>query len=477
MYMDFMTYVEQYKEEIIKSTQGLLQIPSIEGTPGPGMPLGEDVNRALEYVLELSQQLGFKTKNLDGYAGYAEYGSGDEMLGILCHLDVVPAGEGWTKPPFEGVVEDGKVYGRGATDNKGPTISALYALKAVMDAGIPLQRRVRIIFGTNEESGWRGIHYYSQHDEMPTMAFVPDATYPVVNVEKGIVHVRLLSSGKAAPGPGDAKALKVLELQGGHRPNMIPGKCTCRLSGDQSALERAAEIAKALAEEPYPQVEASIDSGVLTLAVTGLAGHGPTPESGINAAAYMLQALDRIIDAGYSLDSPAVTQLVKLVSAHIGLETDGSSLGIGFSDSVSGHLTASIGVLNYQDGRAYVDVDIRYPVTKQQAEIVGPIEAAAAKFGISVEPGHSQRSLHVPEDSFLVQQLLAVYEKYTGKQGKPLAIGGGTYARALDNAVAFGPVFPEDQRNVHREDEYATVEELLRNTAIFADAIRLLAGE
>ena len=173
----------------------------------------------------------------------------------------------------------------------------------------------------------------------------------------------------------------------------------------------------------------------------------------------------------------AVTQLVKLVSAHIGLETDGSSLGIGFSDSVSGHLTASIGVLNYQDGRAYVDVDIRYPVTKQQAEIVGPIEAAAAKFGISVEPGHSQRSLHVPEDSFLVQQLLAVYEKYTGKQGKPLAIGGGTYARALDNAVAFGPVFPEDQRNVHREDEYATVEELLRNTAIFADAIRLLAGE
>jgi succinyl-diaminopimelate desuccinylase len=152
-------------------------------------------------------------------------------------------------------------------------------------------------------------------------------------------------------------------------------------------------------------------------------------------------------------------------------------MGIGFSDSVSGALTLNIGVLNYQDEQAYIDIDIRYPVTKQQAEIVDPIKAAAAKFGVVVEVGHSQRSLHVPEDSFLVQQLLRVYEKYTGQQGKPLAIGGGTYARALDVAVAFGPVFPEDQRNIHREDEYATIDELLRNTAIFADAICLLAGE
>ena len=476
MDMDFMSYAEKHKEEIIRSTQELLRIPSIEGTPQPGMPLGEDVNKALEYVLELSDKLGLKIKNLDGYAGYAEYGSGDEMVGILCHLDVVPAGEGWTKPPFEGVVEDGKIYGRGATDNKGPAISAIYALKAVMDAEIPLKRRVRIIFGTNEESGWRGIHYYCQHDEMPTMAFVPDATYPVVNVEKGIVHVRLLSSGKA-DAAGDGKVLKVLELQGGHRPNMIPGQCTCRLSGDQSALEEAAEIAKALAKDPYPQVEASLDSGVLTLTVTGLAGHASTPESGINAAAYMLQALDRIMEAGYALDSSAVTQLVRLVSAHIGLETNGQSMGVGFSDSVSGDLTLSIGVLNYENDQAYVDVDIRYPVTKQQVEIVDPIKQAAAEYGVTVEPGHSQRSLHVPEDSFLVQQLLKVYEKYTGEKGKPLAIGGGTYARALDNAVAFGPVFPEDQRNIHREDEYATVDELLRNTAIFADAICLLAGK
>ncbi|NLA58080.1 MAG: dipeptidase PepV [Firmicutes bacterium] len=474
--MDFMKYAQEHKEEIIKSTQELLQIPSIEGTPQPGMPLGEDVNKALEYVLDLSGKLGFRTKNLDGYVGWAEYGSGDEMLAILCHLDVVPAGEGWTKPAFEGVVEDGKIYGRGATDNKGPTISALYALKAVMDAKIPLQRRVRIIFGTNEESGWRCMQHYCKHDEMPTMAFVPDATYPVVNVEKGIVHVRLLSSGKPSAA-GDGRVLKVLELQGGHRPNMVPAQCTCRLSGDESALEQAAEIAKTLTQDPYPQIEASLDSGVLTLTVTGLAGHASTPQSGVNAAAYMLQVLDKITEAGYALDSTAVTQLVRLVSAHIGLETNGQSMGIGFSDSVSGALTLNIGVLNYQDEQAYIDIDIRYPVTKQQAEIVDPIKAAAAKFGVVVEVGHSQRSLHVPEDSFLVQQLLRVYEKYTGQQGKPLAIGGGTYARALDVAVAFGPVFPEDQRNIHREDEYATIDELLRNTAIFADAICLLAGE
>jgi len=471
-----MSCVEKYKEEIVRSTQEILRIPSIEGEPRPGMPFGEGVNRALEYVLELSERLGLRTKNLDGYAGYAEYGSGDELVGILCHLDVVPAGEGWTKPPFEGVVEDGRIYGRGATDNKGPTISAVYALKAVMDAGIPLQRRVRVIFGTNEESGWRGIHYYCQHEEMPTMAFVPDATYPVVNVEKGIVHLRLLSRGKAETAR-DERLLKVLELQGGHRPNMVPSQCTCRLEGHQSALERAAEIAEGLSEAPYPRFETSIAGGILTISVTGLAGHASTPDSAVNAAAYMLQALSKIMEAGYSFDSAAVTQLVRLVSAHIGLETNGESMGIGFSDAVSGHLTLNIGVLNYQNDQAYIDIDIRYPVTKKQEEIVEPIKAAAARFGITAEPGHSQRSLHVPEESFLVQQLLKVYEKYAGKKGKPLAIGGGTYARALDNAVAFGPVFPEDQRNIHREDEYATIEELLRNTAIFADAISLLAGK
>lgn len=476
--MDFATFTENYRGEIIRKTQELVSIPSIEGTPREGMPMGEDVSKALNYVLETCRELGFETKNLNGYAGYAEYGSGDEMVGILCHLDVVPAGEGWTRPPFGGVIEGDKLFGRGTTDNKGPAISAIYALKALQEAKIPLQRRVRLIFGTNEESGWRGIKHYCEHDEMPTMAFVPDAQYPVINVEKGIAQLRLTSLGvEAKPSLNDSVKLQVLELHGGHRANMIPGICTCRLTGDMMALHGAAEVARALDEEPYPRIEASLEDEVLILTVTGLAGHGSTPEAGVNAIAHMAQVLHKIMEAGFAFDSEAVTRLLEFLTAHVGLETNGKSLGIGYSDEVSGELTLSIGTLRYEDGKAYVDFDIRYPVTKQLSDIVDPIREATKTYDISVDIGHTNRSLHVPEESFLVKQLLSVYDKHTGQKAKPLSMGGGTYARALDNAVAFGSVMPGEQRSIHREDEFTTITDLLRNTVIFADAITLLAGK
>ena len=477
-YMDFAAFAEEHRDEIIRRTQELVRIPSIEGTPREGMPMGEDVARALNYVLDTCSELGFRTKNLDGYAGYAEYSSGEEMVGILCHLDVVPAGEGWTKPAFGGVIEGDKLFGRGTTDNKGPAISAMYALKAVQEAKIPLQRRVRLIFGTNEESGWRGIRHYCRHEEMPTMAFVPDAQYPVINVEKGIAHLRLIcTNDEIKPAADNSTVLELLELQGGHRANMIPGICTCRLRGEIEALEEVAKVAQDWEKDPYPRIQVSVEDGVLTLTVTGLAGHGSTPESGVNAVAHMIQVLRSIVDAGFEIDSQAVTQLVEFLSAHVGLENNGKSLGIGFRDAVSGALTLSIGVLRYEDGQAYVDFDIRYPVTKQLTEIVEPVKEAAKKYGIKVEVGHTNHSLHVPEDSFLVQQLLTVYEKHTGQKAKPLSMGGGTYARALDNAVAFGPVMPKEPRNIHREDEFTTITDLIRNTAIFADAITLLAGK
>ncbi|NLJ25825.1 MAG: dipeptidase PepV [Firmicutes bacterium] len=476
--MDFATFAENNREEIIRKTQELVSIPSIEGTPRKGMPMGEDVDKALNYVLDTCRELGFQTKNLDGYAGYAEYGSGDEMVGILCHLDVVPAGEGWTKPPFGGVIEGDKLFGRGTTDNKGPAISAIYALKAVQEAKIPLQRRVRLIFGTNEESGWRGIKHYCEYEEMPTMAFVPDAQYPVINVEKGIAQLRLTRHGTEAKTSLDKPTtIEVLELKGGHRANMIPGICTCRLAGDAKALHSAADIARGLNRDPYPRIEVSLEGEVLTLSVMGLAGHGSTPDSGVNAIAHMAQVLHQIMEAGFTFDSEAVTKLLEFLTAHVGLETNGKSLGIGYSDEVSGNLTLSIGILRYEGGKAYVDFDIRYPVTKQLADIVDPIRDVAKNYGINVDIGHTNRSLHVPEESFLVKQLLSVYEKHSGEKAKPLSMGGGTYARALDNAVAFGSTMPGEERNIHREDEFTTITDLLRNTVIFADAITLLAGK
>ena len=476
--MDFSILADQYRDEIIRKTQELVRIPSIEGEPRAGMPMGEDVNKALVYTLDICKELGFRTKNVDGYAGYAEYGSGDELVGILCHLDVVPAGEGWTRPPFGAALEDDRIFGRGTSDNKGPTISAIYALKAVQEAGISLKRRVRLIFGTNEESGWRGIEYYRLHEEKPHMAFVPDASYPVINVEKGIVHVHLTHAADSNQLPSaDSRTLRVLQLEGGHRANMIPRICTCKLAGDAEALQKAAAIAQGLQQDPYPKIGAVIQAGELALTVEGLAGHGSTPAAGVNAISYMIRALHQIEEAGFSFDSRAVSQTIDFLIDNVGFETNGQSLGIGYQDAVSGELTLNVGTLRYADGETKVAFDIRYPVTRGLADILEPIKEAASNYGLSLTQGHSNRPLHVPEDGFLVQKLLSVYEKHTGEKARPLSIGGGTYARAFDNAVAFGATMPGEQRNVHREDEFTTVSELVRNTAIFADAIALLAGE
>ncbi len=474
--MDFTIYANKYRNEIIKTTQELVQIPSIEGDPQEGMPMGAEVDKALRYVLDICQNMGFRTKNLDGYVGYAEYGHGPEMVGILGHLDVVPAGEGWTKPPFGGVVDRDRLYGRGTTDNKGPTVSAIYALKAVKEAKVPLKRRVRLIFGTNEESGWRGIRYYTQNEETPTMAFVPDASYPVINVEKGIVHVHLTHKATDNKVSG-GKTLQVLELAGGHRANMIPRLCTCTLAGEEDTLKQAAEIAQSLQGDPYPQVSAIVKGDKLVLTMEGLAGHGSTPNAGVNAISYMMQALKAMKDANLTFESQAVDETIDFLTQHVGLETNGKSLGIDYEDDVSGALTLNVGLIDYEEGQVSIAFDIRYPVTKKEEDILNPIRTAASKYNLTITQGHSNHSLHVPEDGFLVQQLLNVYEKHTGERPRPLSIGGGTYARAFDNAVAFGSTMPGEERNVHREDEFTTITDLLRNAAIFADAIVMLAGK
>ena len=429
--MDLNKIVDSYKNDMIKSVKELISIPSVKGEPLEGKPFGKEIDRALRYTLELGHKLGFSTGNVDGYAGYIEFGRGEETFGILAHLDVVPEGGDWTYPPFGGEIHDGKIYGRGAIDDKGPALAALYAMKAVMDAGVPVNKKVRLILGTDEESGWADMDYYFKDQPMPDFGTTPDAGYPVIHAEKGVAHIDL----EKEFGDGGKDSF-ISSINGGSRANMVPDFCTGILKDGES------------------------------LSTDGVSAHGSMPEKGVNAISKMLKDL---ADRGLG-DNP-VDRFIADLHNLIGFDTTGESLGINFSDDVSGSLTLNLGIIHIDGESGKAVLDIRYPVTYSHEQVLGGIQKALEGTGIDAKILSGHLPLHVPKDHFLVQTLNKVYKEQTGQEFEPVAIGGGTYARALKTGVAFGPGFPGNAMLGHQKDEYIEIEDLILNAKIYAHAI------
>src|SRR5690554_1109364 len=286
--MDVNERIVKLKDDIIGSLQKLLMIKSVESEARHGMFFGEGVNQALEEVLELAGILGFKTSNLDGYCGYAEIGSGKEMVGILCHLDVVPAGKGWTYPPFGAEIHDNKIFGRGSIDNKGPLIAALYALKAIKDCEIDIKKRVRVIMGTDEESGWKGLEYYLRNDEEPAMAFSPDAEFPVIYGEKGILTFKLKSgfNQKKTGKEVTNSKVKIKEINGGNAPNMVPDYCQVILETDYKELIR--EKLYDFVDKTGFNIKFTDKNDFIELESHGVSAHASLPWDGSNAISSLL---------------------------------------------------------------------------------------------------------------------------------------------------------------------------------------------
>jgi len=457
--------IEGYRQDILTSTREILRIPSVKGSRAPGAPFGEGVAQALHYALSLSEKLGFQTKNFDGYVGHAEYGEGEEILGILVHLDVVPAGSGWTHPPFGGEIQDGRIYGRGAIDNKGPAMAALYALKAVKDLGQPLSKKVRIIFGCDEESGWEDIEYYRTREKMPDLGFAPDADFPVINTEKGIVHISL---SRPFNRPGKAK-VTIREIRGGTRANVVPEEAVCVVDRqDANRLE-------ALLEDYLKKNKGDIrlekdEQGNLILRSFGVSAHASTPEMGRNAIGQLLLFLSSLdLGEGEMADS------IRFLAQHVGMDHFGQGLQLALEDEISGRLTLNLGIISLTEKGMDAVLDIRYPVRYREEEILNPIVHVCRPVGIEARVLSGQAPLHVDQDDPLVRKLKEVYGELTGQEAYTIAIGGGTYARALDRAVAFGPRFPGKEEMAHQRDEYIDIEDLLLSARIYAHAIYELA--
>ncbi|NMA95464.1 MAG: dipeptidase PepV [Clostridiales bacterium] len=460
--------VDGYREDIIGEVIKLIRIPSIMGEPMPGYPFGEGPTKALEYVLELGKRLGFRVKNLDGYAGYAEIGQGDEVIAILGHLDVVPAGDSWTYPPFGGEVHNGRIYGRGSIDNKGPTVGAMYAMKAVLEAGVPLDKRVRIIFGTDEETAWRGIEYYLEREPMPDFGLVPDANYPVIHAEKGILTISLGSKFD-----GGSLPFGIDYIEGGDRDNMVPDRCICTIKKERD-IDKILTHLNSFKKYSGCDLRADINSDGNTLIITsiGKSAHGSTPELGINAIGQMLAFLCTL-----GLGNSSMEEFILFLNNKIGLDHTGKLMGIDGSDNVSGDLTLNLGTIKIDKNGAKANINIRYPVTFELDSIMEDIQKAVERKNIDVNIVGHNPPLYVKEDDPLILQLLEIYEEFTGEKAKPITTGGGTYARALDYAVAFGAQFPQTPDLAHQGDEYIDIEELILHTRIYAEAIARLAGE
>ena len=450
-------------QEMIECLREIIRIPSVKEQPAPGAPFGRNINKALEYTLSLCRRLGFETANVDGYAGYAQFpGQKEEQLGILCHLDVVPAGEGWLHPPYEGVYENGVIYGRGAVDDKGPAISAIYALAALKRAGAAFRRTPRIIFGCDEESGWECMDYYASKIGMPEMGFSPDADYPIINTEKGIYHAQLKK--KISRGENYS-----ISIHGGTRANVVPDCAQAYIKGN------TAPLIEKLNDYDCSENNLSyiVKEGALEITAKGISAHASQPAQGQNAFFSLLELLDKLSLGGEE------GHIIQMLNCAFINKTDGSGIpGLKIEDEF-GALTINLGLLDagdYYGGQPdeiSLTVDVRFPVSYNYQYVENQI----ARFfhGWSLIRGHVQLPHHTPEEHELIQALKRVYKEYFGREGKCLAIGGGTYARALKTGVAFG-ITPEGEISpAHNKEESITAEQLILNAKVFAAAIEELA--
>lgn len=451
--------VELQKEPLLQTLAESIQIRSVQDVPAEGAPYGTGVRKCLDHALAAAEKLGFKTVDLDHQMGWCEFGEGEEMIAVLGHLDVVPEGEGWTFDPFGGAIQDGKIFGRGSMDDKGPTMAALYALAALRDSGLPLKRRIRILFGTNEETGSNDMKYYKSHGgELPVMGFTPDGEYPVINGEKGIINVDYEVNYTQT---GDVRLAKI---SGGSAPNVVPASANaeiiCPVSRKKELMDLAASCDRISCSET--------DDG-FTILASGISAHGASPQSGINAIGLLMAAL-KTLPLEKDVAGP-----VQFLSDKVGLESNGASLGIALSDTPSGELTFNLGTIQGGENGFAIRINYRYPVTFTYDDCAPACDSAFAEAGFKKTKETHKACLYLSEDCELVQTLLNVYADETGLPAIPKSIGGGTYAKAIPNVVAFGPIFPGDEIREHKPDEFIEVDKLMKNTHIFAEALYRLA--
>lgn len=434
------------REPLVEAARRLASVASVMVEGEAGTPFGLEVNRALETALEIAAGLGMRTRRAPGGEyGYAETGgdgAGGRLVGVLGHVDVVPAGNRaeWTHDPFDPQVVDGKLYGRGVQDDKGPTLAALFAVRALLDAGVQLPARVRFIFGTDEENLWRDMKAYLKAEEAPQMGFAPDAKFPLIYAEKGLLQVVL--EGENTSG---------LQLSGGEAFNAVPDAVDY-CGPQQEALLRQLE------QRNY--THQIIPGGVRVL---GKAAHAQATEEGVNAVCRLALGLHA---AGVH------SKTIDFLAGEVGEDPFGAGIFGDVQDEDTGRLKFNAGKIELDGKMERLALDLRLPVSAAKEAIFERLAQTAGRYGLATRQHDWMAPIHVPRESALVQTLMGVYRSVTGDtESQPQTSGGATYARAMPNCVAFGAVFPGRKKVEHQPDEHIRLDDLFLAMEIYARAI------
>ena len=459
--------VKSYREDMIQSLEELVSIPSVINLENAreGAPFGMEIRSALDGLLKLAGELGFETRDYDGYAAAVDFGTEGKEVGILSHIDVVPPGNGWTKNPFVPEIVNGKMYGRGTIDDKGPLVASLYAMKAVKESGLPIRNHVRHIIGCDEETGHRCIKYYMTKEKGPDLGFSPDGMFSVIHAEKGILRFQIQTNRKLP----DTKELCVIRIAGGTVVNAVPNIAEVWLGGPGEQLEEVQKEFQVKAAEG----SAKMEGDVLHLTVPGVSAHAMQPWLGDNAILSMIRFLKEV-----PFGDRKTREYFQNLDTLFGDGWEGRNLGVACQDQLSGKLSMNLGILNVEGEKTELKVDVRCPVHIDLDTVWKTICLTCEKYGFRPEYWQKRPPLYVPKDARLVQILLDVYEDVTGKREEAITIGGGTYCRDVENFVSFGPVFPGEPELAHEADEFIDLDQMVECARLYAQALyRLLQAD
>ena len=459
--MEVREYLNQNAASMVEDVKKLIRIDSAKGEAKEGMPYGEGPAKALAEAEKIAKAMGFKTKNYANHVIAIDLNDKETQLDILAHMDVVPAGDGWTvTAPFEPVVIDNKIYGRGAMDDKGPGMAALYAMKAIRDLNIPVSKNVRLILGADEECGSGDLkHYYSIEKEAP-MSVSPDADFPVINIEKGGLNGRVIADFK-----DENLSSGIYRIWGGVKVNVIPSNAYAEVYGiTKSQAEEVCEKEKKATGLEYKVEE---KEHFLLISVLGKTGHAASPSKANNAVTGIVSLLSKLpLENGKGFES--IKSLSRLFPHG---DWKGVAAGVSQEDEISGMLTICLNMIEFGNGQLAATFDSRCPICANEDNMRNVLEANCEKLGLKLDAGKMNEPHYVPADSPLVVELLKCYEEVTGNKGEAIAIGGGTYVHHLNNGVAFGPEMPGMDYSIHGPNEFAGIDDLLLCAEVYAKAI------